>query len=116
MLARQPRTILPVWSGVVIWLSAFFSPVGYFFLILLADSLHVQSPPQSVVWSLFFLIPVVALLVCEWIVWFHCHTVAWKLTLMLLTLLGMLLQFGILVAILRAILIARIGYVQQPLA
>ena len=93
------------------WLSVFFSPSAYFLGILLADKFQIPSPPQSLVWSLFFLIPVVALLICGSVVWLHSKTVARKIILMLLTLLGMLLQFGVLVVILRAILIARIAYV-----
>src|SRR5687767_8385246 len=108
----KPQRSLPAWLTVVGWLLVFFSPSGYFLGILLADRFQIPSPPQSLVWSLFFLIPLVALLICEWVVWLHSKTVARKITLMLSTLLGMLLQFAVLVVILRAILIARIAYVQ----
>ena len=81
-------------------------------MVLLAERFHIPSPPKTLVWSLFFLAPVVALLICEWVVWSCSRTVARKLACMSLTALAMLLQFGIILAILRAILVTRIGYVQ----
>lgn len=108
----QPQRSVPIWLSVIIWLAAFFSPTGYFLLLLLANRFQIQGPPQIVVWSLFFLIPVVALLICESMVWLHSKTTARRISWMLLTLLAMLLQFGVLMAILRAILIAVTGYGQ----
>ena len=108
----QSRRSLPVWLSVVVWLSAFLSPTAYFLLILLANTLQIPSPPATFVWSLFFLIPVVALLVCESVVWSCSKTVGRKIGWMLFTLLAMLLQFGIILVILRAILVARSGYAQ----
>ena len=80
--------------------------------MLLANKLQIPSLPAKFVWSLFFLIPVVALLVCESVVWSCSKTVGRKIGWMLFTLLAMLLQFGIVLAILRAIIVTRIGYVQ----
>ena len=91
---------------------AFFSPTVYLLLILLANRFQIPSPPESWVVSLFCLIPTVALLICESVVWRSSMTVRWKIGGMLFTLLGMLLQVGILVAIIRAILIVATSYVQ----
>jgi len=51
---------------------------------------------ETLVVSLFIVIPVVALLVCEWLVWCWSKTVGGKIGWMVFTLLGMLLQFAIL--------------------
>jgi hypothetical protein len=64
------------------------------------------------VWSLLFLVPAVALLVCESVVCSCSKTVGRKIGWMLFTLLAMSLQFGMILAILRAILVTRIAYVQ----
>ena len=56
--------------------------------------------------------PVVALLICESVVWSCSKTVGRRIGWMLFTLLAMLLQFAIILAILRAILVTTIGYVQ----
>ncbi|MFA6564748.1 MAG: hypothetical protein WCV00_22770 [Verrucomicrobiia bacterium] len=85
--------------SLMVWLSAFFSPTVYFLLLLLADRFHVPSPPEIFVASLFYLIPVAALLVCESVVWSSSMAVARKIGWMLFTLVAMLLQFGILLAI-----------------
>ena len=108
----QPRRSLPVWFSVGGWLSVFLSPSGYFLLILLGDRFHIPSPPETLVWSLFFLIPLVALVICESVVWLCSKTVGRKIGWMTFTLLAMLLQFGIILVVLRAILVARIGYAQ----
>lgn len=108
----QPRRSLPVWLSVVVWLSAFLSPTASFLLLLLANKLQIPSLPATLVWSLLFLVPAVALLVCESVLWSCSKTVGRKIAYMLFTLLAMLLQFGIILAILRAILVTTIGYVQ----
>ncbi len=107
----QPRRSLPVWLSTVVWLSAFLSPTAYFLLLLLANKFQINLP-GTFVWSLFFLIPVVALLICESVVWSCSKTVGRKIGWMLFTLLAMLLQFAIILAILRTILVTTIGYVQ----
>jgi len=109
-LIAQPRRSLPVWFSVGGWLSVFLCPSGYFLLILLADRFHIPSPPETLVWSLFFLIPLVALVICESVVWLSSKTLGRKIGWMDFTLLAMLLQSGIIVDVLRAILVARIGY------
>ena len=68
--------------------------------------------PETFAWSLFFLIPVVALVVCESVVWSCSKTVGPKIGWMLFTLLAMLLQFAIILLVLRTILVMAIGYVQ----
>jgi hypothetical protein len=108
----QSRRSRPVWFSVVVWLSAFLSPTAYLLLIFLANTLQIPSPPATLVWSLFFLIPVVALLVCELVVWSCGKTVGRKIGWVLFTLLAMLLQVAIILVILRAVLLTRIGYTQ----
>ena len=108
----QPRRSLPLWVSTVVWLSAFLSPTAYFLLLLRASKFQIPKLPEIFVWSLFFLIPVVALLICEAVVWSCSKTVGRKIGWMLFTLLAMLLQFAIMLAILRAIIVTAIGYVQ----
>ena len=93
-------------------MSAFLSPTAYFLLMLLANKFQIPSLPATFVWPLFLFIPVVALLICESVVWSCSKTVGRKIGWMLLTLLAMLLQFAIILAILRAIIITAIAYVQ----
>ena len=81
-------------------------------MLLLASKFQIPKLPATFVWSLFFLIPVVALLICESVVWSRSRTVGGKIGWMVFTLLAMLLQFRIILVILRAILVTRIGYVQ----
>ena len=85
--------------SLAIWLPAFFSPIVYFLLLLLGDTFHLPSPPEVIVACLFYFIPPVALLVCGFDVWMSNMTIAGKIGWMFLTLVGMLLQFGILLAI-----------------
>jgi hypothetical protein len=108
----QSRRSLPVWLSVVVWLSAFLSPTVCFLLLLLANKFHIPSLPATLVWSLIFLVPAVALLICESVVWFCSKTVGRKIGWMLFTLIAMLLQFGSILVILRAILVTAIGYAQ----
>src|SRR5262245_35554873 len=96
--------------SLAVWFSAFISPTVYFLLLLFADRFHVPAPPEIVVASLCFLIPFVALLVCECAVWSSSMTVARKIAWMLFTLVAMLLQFGILLVIIIAAIGAAIGY------
>jgi hypothetical protein len=107
----QPQRSLSVWLSTVVWVSAFLSPTACFLLLLLASKFQINVP-GTFAWSLFFLIPPVALLICESVVWSCSKTVGRKIGWMLFTLLAMLLQFGIILVILRAILVTTIGYVQ----
>src|SRR2546425_7918009 len=107
MLSHMHALILLSRRSLAVWLSAFFGPTVYFLLLLLADRFHVPSPPDIFVASLFYLIPPVALLVCGSVVWLSNMKVAGKIGWMLFTLFGILLQIGILLAI---IMIAT-GYV-----
>jgi len=102
---------LPVCLSAAVWLSASVSPTAYFLLLLLANRFQINVP-DTFAGSLFFLIPVVALLICESVVWSCSKTVGRKIGWMLFTLLAMLLQFAIILAILRVILVAAIGYAQ----
>jgi hypothetical protein len=107
----QPRRSLSFWSSTVVWLSAFLSPTAYFLLLLLASKSQINLHETFAV-SLFFLIPIVALLICESVVWSCSKTVGRRVGWMLFTLLAMLLQFGIILMFLRVILVAMIGYAQ----
>ena len=96
----------------VIWLAAFSSPTAYFLLLLLADRFHLPAPPEILVASLFFLIPVVALLTCGYVVWSSSKTVPRRIGWMLFTLVAMLVQFGVLLVIIITAVGAAIGYAQ----
>jgi hypothetical protein len=76
------------------------------------NKFQIPSLPAMLVWSLFFLIPAVALLICEVLVWSYSRTVGRKIGWMLFTLLAMLFQFGIILVILRMMIVTAIGYVQ----
>ena len=108
----QSRRSLPVWLSVVVWLSAFLSPTACFLLLLLANKLQIPNLLAKFLLLLFFLIPVVALLICESVAWSCSKSVGRKIGWMLFTLLAMLLQIGIILVILRAILVTTIGYAQ----
>lgn len=107
----QPRPSLSFWPSTVFWLSAFLSPTACFLLLLLASKFQINLP-GTFVWSLLLFIPVVALLICESAVWSCSKTVGRRIGWMLFTLLAMLLQFAIILAILRTILVTAIAYVQ----
>ena len=107
----QALISLPLGRRLTVWFLAFFSPTAYLLLLLLAGG-SIPDLFKPVVGILFFLIPVVALLVCESVVWWSNITVAWKICWMLFTLLAMLLQFGIVAVIIRSILVAATSYVQ----
>ena len=102
----------PRLSALAVWLCAFFSPTAYFLLLALANRFHVSAPPEILVASLFFLIPVVALLVCGYVVWVSSQSTARRIGWMAFTLIAMLLQFGVLLVIIIAAIGAAIGYAQ----
>jgi hypothetical protein len=103
MLASIP---LPL-RKLAIWLLAFVSPTVYFILLLLANGFHVASNFSAAFYvTLFFVILACAVLVCEFVSWSTKTTLARKIGLMVFTLIGLLLQVGIIVVVLRAILIA----------
>ena len=107
----ESRRSVPVLLSGVVWLSAFLSPTAYFLLVLLANKSQIYLP-KTLVLSLFFLIPVIALLICESVAWSCSKTVGRKIGWMLFTLLALLLQLAILLVILRAIVVTMIGYAQ----
>ena len=98
--------------SLVIWFSVFFSPTGYLLLMLLANKFHISAPPDAVVWSLFLLIPVVALLVCGTVAWFSGKTMLGRIGRLACTVSAMVIQFGVILVLLRAILVTAIGYAQ----
>ena len=90
-------------------MSAFLSPTACFLLLLLANKLQIPNLLAKFLLLLFFLIPVVDLLICESVAWSCSKTVGRKIGWMLFTLFAMLFQFGIILVILRAILVTTIG-------
>jgi hypothetical protein len=99
-------------SALAIWLCAFFSPTGYFVLLMLLDRFHAAAPPEILVATLFFLIPLVALLVCGRVVWIANKNRAGRIGWMIFTVLAMLFQFGVLLIIVMTAMSAAIGYAQ----
>jgi hypothetical protein len=81
------------------WWSAFLSPTAYFLLLLLADSFHFPSAPDAVVAGLFYLIPPAALLVCGSAIRSSGMAGERKVRWMIFTLLAMLAQVGVLLAV-----------------
>jgi hypothetical protein len=108
----QPRRSLPVWLGGVLWLGAFSTPTAYFFLILLADGYHIPVPPVAIVLALFCLIPIVAFVICGLAVWLSSKKLGVRIGWLLFTLIAMAIQLGFILIVLRAIIVARIGYAQ----
>ncbi|MBI3820268.1 MAG: hypothetical protein HY286_16370 [Planctomycetes bacterium] len=94
----------------IIWLAAFVSPTAFFLLLIVADSYHVPPPPEAVVASLFCIIPVAALIVCESIVWKSNMTTASKIGWMLFTLFALAVQIGLLFVIIISAIGAAIAY------
>jgi hypothetical protein len=107
----QPRWSQTVWLSTAVWLSAFVSPSVYFLLLLLASKFQIHVP-QTFVLSLLFLIPLAALLICEWVAWSCNKTVGGRIGWMVFTLLAMLFQCAMILVVVRVILVAAIGYAQ----
>jgi hypothetical protein len=105
----QARQHLPVWRSAVVWLTAFLSPTVSFVLLLLAGRLQLNVP-EAFVGSLFVLVPVAALVICEVVVWKCTKTLGSRIGWMLFTLLALLLQFAVILAILRTMIVMAIGY------
>lgn len=101
---------LPLRS-VFVWLAAFLSPSAYFVSLILVDTLQLPPPPAPVVVTLFFLIPVGALVVCESVVWQSGMIGARRIGWMLFTLLAMALQVGLLLIIILEAVAVAISYV-----
>ncbi|MEM6884555.1 MAG: hypothetical protein AAF571_05935 [Verrucomicrobiota bacterium] len=81
------------------WLASFFSPTIYFVLLLIAERLEINPIPENIVILLFCLIPVVALLICEYLVWLASRDGNRLTTWMWFTMLGLVFQFGVIIAI-----------------
>lgn len=90
----------------VMWVAAFFSPTIYFLLLIAAIQYRLPAPPETLVAALFFLVPVAALVVCETVVCRSSMTLGNKVLWVLFTLLGLGIQFGVILAFVRAYLIA----------
>jgi len=107
MLASIPLRKLPV------WLLAFFSPTVYFVSFLLANRSHLApNLPGEFYITLFFLTLAGALFICVGMSWAAKMTLTCKIGLTVFTSLGLMLQFGVIVVILQAILIAITAYPQ----
>ena len=109
MLASIPLALrtLPV------WLIAFFSPTIYFVSFLLATRFRVAPHlPGEFYVTLFVLVFAAALFFCVGTLWSAKTTVTRKIGLTIFTSLGLLLQFGIIAIVLRAILITITAYPQ----
>ncbi len=96
----------------LVWLVAFASPAAYFVLLLLAERFHISPPSQAIVWALFFLTPIVALVICGAVVWRLSEKVLVRIGWLSFTLIGMVIQFGFILYVLRTIIVTRIGYAQ----
>ena len=96
----------------VIWVSAFFSPTIYFLLLVVVGQSRLSAPPEYLVAGLFYLIPVAALVVCGTVVCQSSLTTRNKVLWLLFTVLGIALQFGVLIVIIAAILTAIIAPAQ----
>jgi len=106
-----PRS-LPISWRVALWLAVFLSPTVYFLLVIMADRWHVPAPPESLVVSLFCLIPVVALVVCGSLVWRSPLDRRWRVGWLVAMVLAMLLQCGVLFVIIVTAITAAIAPAQ----
>ncbi len=93
-------------------MSAFFSPAACFLLVLLAGKSNTPNLPAALVLTPFILAPIAALIMCEWVAWSCSATLGRKMGWMLFTLVALLLEFAVILAILRMILVATISYAQ----
>ena len=98
------------WLGITLWLLAFVSPSACFLILLLANDLQISGVPTALAWSMIFLSPLIALLICEIIVWFRSRSASHRLTWMAFTLLAMIFQCGVILLILRVFIVTRIGF------
>ena len=106
-------SIPPFLRTLPVWLFAFFSPTVFFFSFLLANRFHVvPNLPGAFYVTLFFLVLAGALVFCAGVLWAAKMTLTRKVGLTVFTSLGLLLQFGIVAVILRAILITITAYPQ----
>jgi hypothetical protein len=110
VLSLQHSHKLPLSIGV--WLAAFLSPTGYFLLLMIANTLHVPAPPESLVVLLFCLIPVLALVVCGTVAWRSRLGLRWRVGWLIATLLGLLLQVAVLLVIIVSAITVAISPVQ----
>src|ERR1044071_569392 len=95
LILQAPRN-LPVGLSMAIWLAAFLSPTAYILFLLIADKALIL--PRSAAGALLWMVPVVALLaplVCVIVVWRSKMTFGWRVGGLVVTALGMLLQFGV---------------------
>ena len=101
-----------MWLKAAIWLALLLSPTGYFLLLMMADRFQLPALPESVVVSLFCIIPVVALFVCGRLLWQSRLRINWKVAGLALTVLAMLFQVAVLMVIIISAITAAIAPAQ----
>ena len=101
MCALIPKHLrnLPVWLSAVVWLPLLLSPTGYVLLLITLSRLQIPLPSEWFVVTLFWLIPVVALLLCGAVVWLSNLGAWWRVSWLVLTLLAILLQVWFLIVL-----------------
>lgn len=82
-----------------VWLGSFFSPSLYFIILIVAERLQIKPLPENIIVLLFCLIPLAALLVCEFLAWQASRDGVRRSGWMWFTMLGLVFQFGIIIAI-----------------
>ncbi|MEM1156861.1 MAG: hypothetical protein AAF649_06510 [Verrucomicrobiota bacterium] len=86
-------------ARLAIWLVSFFSPTIYFVLLLVAEQLALNPLSEKIIIFLFCLIPLAALLICEFLVWQASRDGTRRSGWMWFTMLGLVFQFGVIIAI-----------------
>ena len=96
--------------AVAVWLAAFFSPTIYFLLLVAAAMAHVPNLPGGFVVAAFCLLPFIGLLVCWRVIRRSTRTVSGMVSWGAVTVIGMVLQVGVLLVIILSAINAAIGY------
>ena len=86
-------------NDTLLWAAAFLSPTLYALMLVAWATLRAPAPPAALVVALFCLIPVAALLFCVTKVWRSGSRPAWRVNWVVLTVLGMMLQMGVLLLV-----------------
>jgi hypothetical protein len=111
MTATQNRPSTPRFP-LAFCLIAFCSPSLYFLLLIFINKFQFPAPPVALVASLFFLIPIVALVVCGRALWQWTAPFSRKISWMLFGFFAMTIQFGILLLIVTVAITTAISYAQ----
>lgn len=100
------------WLRVPVWLAAFLSPTVYVLLVMIMDRIQAPAPSEGMVVLLFCLIPVVGLLTCGMVVWSSKLSLRWRVGGVVFTVLAMLVQCGVWLAIIVSAITVTISPVQ----